>query len=339
MKNKEYWEKRALLVEDNAFKSSKAYMRRLNKVINDSKKAINSKIDKLYRQHAKNNKLSLIKSKELINGSEYKEWRMSLKEYVKLIKKETKNKKYYLELETLSKRVNVRRLDSLLYQIKAEIDYMYSKQLNLFSECLADVYKESYNQTVYNIQHGTDMYYSFSQVNISDIDKILATKNAGKTYSERIWGTHRAKLYSDVRTEISQGIMIGKTNKEMISNLSVRYNVSKSNTNRLIRTESNFFCNQAEAKSYEETNVKQYQYLATLDNRTSSICRSLDGEVFKLTDMSVGINYPPAHPLCRSTTVPYFDDNYITRTRRNTEGKSVEGAFTTYSEWEKELVK
>lgn len=337
MKSKEYFEKRALLVEDKAFRTSKTYMKRLNKVIKESNKTVNSMIDKLYRQHSKNNKISLIKARELINGKEYKEWRMSLKDYVKKIKL-TGSKKLYKELETLTKRTNIRRLDALLYNIKAEIDYMHTKQLSLFSECLSDVYKDSYNQTVYNIQHGTNMYYNFSQVDISDLSKVLMSKNAGKTYSERIWGTHRLKLFSEVKIEISQGIAVGKSNKEIISKVSEKYQVSKFNTERLIRTESNYFCNQSEIKSYEETNVKEYQYLATLDNRTSSICRSLDARIFKLNEIITGVNYPPAHPMCRSTTVPYFDDNYITRTMKNIENKSVEGEFVSYKEWEKKFV-
>tara|TARA_Y100001980_G_C14549786_1_gene331894 strand:- start:549 stop:1769 length:1221 start_codon:yes stop_codon:yes gene_type:complete len=44
----------------------------------------------------------------------------------------------------------------------------------------------------------------------------------------------------------------------------------------------------------------QYQYVATLDARTSSTCQRLDGQIFKYDQGPV----PPQHFNCRSTTVP-----------------------------------
>lgn len=46
--------------------------------------------------------------------------------------------------------------------------------------------------------------------------------------------------------------------------------------------------------------VKQYQFVATLDNRTSAICRELDGAVFVVGEGPL----PPQHPGCRSSTIP-----------------------------------
>ena len=46
------------------------------------------------------------------------------------------------------------------------------------------------------------------------------------------------------------------------------------------------------AKKY----IDKYEFLATLDSRTCSVCGKLDGKVFKLTEAKVGVNYPPLHP-------------------------------------------
>ena len=48
---------------------------------------------------------------------------------------------------------------------------------------------------------------------------------------------------------------------------------------------------------------KRYRYVATLDSRTSPICRSLDGREFKYGKGPT----PPQHFNCRSTTVPIID--------------------------------
>ena len=43
----------------------------------------------------------------------------------------------------------------------------------------------------------------------------------------------------------------------------------------------------------------EYKYVAKIDKKTSKICHSLNGKVFKVKDMMPGVNAPP---WCRSTT-------------------------------------
>ena len=52
--------------------------------------------------------------------------------------------------------------------------------------------------------------------------------------------------------------------------------------------------------------IKRVRWTSTLDRRTSSQCRSLDGQVFKIGEGP----RPPAHPGCRSTTVAVLDERF-----------------------------
>ena len=93
----------------------------------------------------------------------------------------------------------------------------------------------------------------------------------------------------------------------------------------LVRTEVTNTLNQATKLGYKESGVvKQYQYLATLDDRTSEICEALDGEVFDVDKSVTGLNYPPKHVNCRSTTIPYFDTTSkgLTRIARDLGGNT-----------------
>jgi hypothetical protein len=83
--------------------------------------------------------------------------------------------------------------------------------------------------------------------------------------------------------------------------------------------------------------TQKYQYLATLDSRTSAICRSLDGKTFKYGDGPT----PPVHFNCRSTTIPVIDyralglrppEEVIGPARRASEGGQV-SADTNYAQW------
>jgi SPP1 gp7 family putative phage head morphogenesis protein len=73
----------------------------------------------------------------------------------------------------------------------------------------------------------------------------------------------------------------------------------------LVRTTVNEISNAASQQVYKanEDITKKYRYLATLDSKTSAICRALDGREFEYGDGPE----PPQHFGCRSTTVPVID--------------------------------
>jgi SPP1 gp7 family putative phage head morphogenesis protein len=73
----------------------------------------------------------------------------------------------------------------------------------------------------------------------------------------------------------------------------------------LVRTSINQVANTASQQIYEANQdiTKKYRYVATLDTRTSSICRALDGREFEYGKGPT----PPQHFNCRSTTVPVIN--------------------------------
>lgn len=73
----------------------------------------------------------------------------------------------------------------------------------------------------------------------------------------------------------------------------------------LVRTSINQVANAASQQVYEANQdiTKRYRYVATLDLRTSAICRALDGKEY---EYGKGPK-PPQHFNCRSTTVPVID--------------------------------
>ena len=73
----------------------------------------------------------------------------------------------------------------------------------------------------------------------------------------------------------------------------------------IVRTAVNQVQNQASQAVYAANSkvAPKYEYVATLDSRTSAICRRLDGRKFEYNKGAV----PPQHFNCRSTTVPVVD--------------------------------
>ncbi len=101
----------------------------------------------------------------------------------------------------------------------------------------------------------------------------------------------------------------------------------------LIRTSINQVANTASQQVYEANQdiTPRYRYVATLDTRTSAICRALDGKEFAYGKGPM----PPQHFNCRSTTVPVIDPDILppstTATRASKDGQVP--IDQSYGEW------
>ena len=117
--------------------------------------------------------------------------------------------------------------------------------------------------------------------------------------------------------------------------LAKELNVSKNRGRSLARTEINHLCNQANLDVYKACGIEKYQFLATLDMRTSEICRGMDGFIGNVTQAKVNVNYPPMHVNCRSTTIPYFeDDDTLDRIAKDEDGNNIKvPRRMTQEEW------
>ena len=47
---------------------------------------------------------------------------------------------------------------------------------------------------------------------------------------------------------------------------------------------------------YKDAGIKEFQFLAEIDGRTSDRCKELNGKIFKMKDAVVGENVPSLHP-------------------------------------------
>lgn len=217
------------------------------------------------------------------------------------------------------------------YSIKRLRDYETTKMGGV----LSDVYAEAYYRTIYDFQTGIGYAFDFTVLDQNAIRVAVNTKwFESKNFSDRIW-VNKAVMEKEVKNVIQQGIIRGEDIQKMVLDVEGRLNVGYSSAARLVRTETNHIYNQAAVDSYAEGGVDKYRFVATLDKRTSQICRELDGKVFDVDSARPGINEPPMHPYCRSTTIPEIPGNKLDkRAARDNSGKTITvPANTTYDKW------
>nr|DAS95669.1 MAG TPA: minor capsid protein [Caudoviricetes sp.] len=306
MNNKEYWEKRQLAREELSFnKGSQAYEEYV-KILKESKKEIDDKIAQLYgRYQGELKKLGVdkIQASTLLRGTEYKQWRYDIEKYVKEIERLKKTnpvefRKLSVELETLAYRSRISRLDSLKAGIDYELIQAGEKINNKVTDTLTEVYKDTYTSLT------EDLNFKKGVISSSTVKKALENDWSGANYSSRIW-SNTDNLAKVIKNELIIGLNKGINYRTMSQNIAKKFETSYKNAERLVRTETNHIQNQATLMGYTDAGVVKYQFLAVLDSRTSHTCSDLNGEVFKTENATEGENYPPMHPNCRSTTVPY----------------------------------
>ena len=130
---------------------------------------------------------------------------------------------------------------------------------------------------------------------------------AGRSW--RQWGEGLADdTVNRIESELRQSVTLGEGIPDTAKRLRTVASLSRQSSVKLARTAINATANRARVQAIEEgfgSVVAGWQFTATLDGRTSSICAGLDGTRYRKGDPS--IPYPPRHPNCRSVMVPLTD--------------------------------
>ncbi|HBG2829454.1 TPA: minor capsid protein [Clostridioides difficile] len=342
MKHKDYWRKRFEQLEEAQNNKSVKYYLELEKQYKLAINSIEKDILAWYNRFAKNEGISLLEAKKLLNTRELEEFKWSVEEYIKYGKENAINQKWMKELENASARVHITRLEALKLQIQQQVEVLYGNELDGIDKLMRDIYTSGYYHTAFNVQQGVNVGWSLMSLDTNRINKIISKPWAidGLNFSERIWGKYRPTLVNELHTKLTQSIIRGENPKNLVNDFAKRFNVSKSQAKNLIMTESAFFASASRKDCFSDLEVEKYEIIATLDLRTSNICRELDGKIFDMKDYQVGITAPPFHCRCRTTTAPWFEDEEGYRAARGEDGKTYYvPSSMKYNEWYEKYVK
>lgn len=325
MDSESYWIKRAEEREQEWNKKSKGTIER--ELANYYKQAllrIEDDIAVLYGRFAKDNKLTYAEASKMLTSNEFKQWQMSMEDYLNTIT-DSKDNKLLLELNTLAMRKRISRLDKLYGDTLKNLYKLGTETEKSITEFLTDAYKDNYYKNLFDVGKSINIKSSAIEVDDKKISKVLNASWSGKNYSERIWKNtdNLAKL---IKHEITDGFHRGVSIQKMSNLVQERMNVGRYEATRLVRTEMNYVQNQASLDSIKEAEMKYFIFLATLDKKTSTVCRAHDRKVYPVDSATPGTNMPPLHPHCRSTiagNLTDYDTGRGKRTAKNKDGKRI----------------
>lgn len=323
-KNHNYWEKRALQNKLNVVENEEDYLRRINAIYEQANKDIDTKLARVYARYAKESGLTLDEAYQKLPKAMEKEYKADVLDYVNKAK-DPKYKQYLLNQSIMHKH-------SVLDQLRTEIrDTIYQIDME---ETGGKFLEKIFTDSNYRAQY-LNNEETFTRVDKDKIQNLLKENWSGNgNFSQLIW-KDREKLVNALDDIVVKGLATGQSYDKMAEALAKRMDTTKSNAKRLIMTESARMENEGLLAYYQRTGIEKLVFVATLDLRTSEICRAMDGTIIPIEEAKLGLNVPPLHPYCRSVLSPYYEDNIPEdRVYRDKDtGKTKSGEYQTYVEY------
>ncbi|HFE0970658.1 TPA: minor capsid protein [Streptococcus pneumoniae] len=344
MKNQEYWAKRkANLIYQQMDKAEKQ-ADQFDKVYQEAKTYLDKEVNKIFDKFQRDYGLSQVEARQVLKNMKDKKNLNELRKVLEARPNDPNIQRLLADLDSPAYSFRMKRLERLSDDLDRMRESIYHSEKTGSAAFYSDLMKDSYYKATFDLQQQTGLAYGFSGLPENEIKHLQSFSwvGDGSTYSTDIW-KNTGKLTSSIKDELLISLMTGRDTRETAQAIAERFNVGQNDARRLVRTESAFFHNQMELLSYEEADIEKYIFVAVLDKRTSRICQEHDNQVYDRDKAVPGVNCPPMHPWCRSTTVGYDEDadySKLKRRARNPETGKVEyvPADMTYKEWYSEYV-
>ena len=301
LSNKSYWLKRSEELDKVATKVEKEVMKELSALYRDAFRSIEKEVNDFMMKYAVDHKLDYATVTQMLTPIDLAEYNEKIQE-LHAMYRDTKSEYIKIEIERLKARSKITRLRALQDAINVELCKVTHEYQMTLEDTLIGLFSDQYAKAC------ELMGVMAPGIPREAIKKIIEYPYAGKMFSDRIWDNKDA-LVKYIQQDLTVGIIRGDSIQKMARQLKKDLNVLYYQAERLVRTETNYAMNQAHLKGYKDSGVvEKYEFLAAHDKRTSKLCRDLDGQMFELSEATVGVNYPPVHCNCRSTVIPVLED-------------------------------
>ena len=289
LSNKSYWLKRSEELDKVATKVEKEVMKELSALYRDAFRSIEKEVNDFMMQYAKDHKLDYATVTQTLTPIDLAEYNQKIEELYAMYR-DTGSEYIKIEIDRLNARAKITRLQALQDAINVELTKVTHEYQMTLEDTLIGLFTEQYKEV------SELMGVMAPVINREAIKTIIEYPYAGKMFSDRIWDNKDA-LVKHIKQNLTAGIIRGDSIQKMSRQLKKDLNVLYYQAERLVRTETNYAMNQGHLKGYADSGVvEKYEFLAAIDSRTSKLCKNQNGKVYKLSDATVGVNYPPLHP-------------------------------------------
>lgn len=296
MSSNTYWRDRELEWKKKRLKDEQKYADEIKEIYANMMDSVEKEIESFFARYASKEGITMAEAKKRVSKIDIEAYQRKAKKYVKE-KNFSDEANEQMRLYNLAMKVN--RLELLKANIGLELVAGHDELKSYTGDKLEGAYLEEIQRNA-SILGDTVIDNAKTAKTVAD----SSFKNA--TFSERIW-VNQDQLKNNLSVVLSNALIQGKNPREFIPLIRKKFDVSRCNAERLLRTEIARVQTQAQAESYEANGIDEYEYIACSLKDVCPLCKEMDGKTFKLKDMEIGDNAPPMHPNCHCATAPYSD--------------------------------
>lgn len=297
--SKNYWRDRAKRIMEIEAKKDDEVIEEVRKIASSTMSDLANQIYSFYAKYAEAEGISVDEAKKKIQKTDIRDFEDRVAQYVK---NKDFSEKANKELKQYNTKMYVSRERMLLQQLSVIMTHGTA-----MTEVELDKYlKESVDREV---ERQSGVIGESVKLKLHHVRAIVNADFHGQTWSERLW-SNMDETRKQVLKTVQNSLLRGRHPNEFVPDLKKKLGVNTSDAKRLLITETARVQSEAQKLHYQATMdaEAEIQFIAKLDERTSMECRHHNGDRIKVSDIVPGVNIPPLHPNCRSTTAPAVSD-------------------------------
>ena len=314
MNSQDYWKKREEEALKQRITDEKEYHRQVQQIYKNMQDACQKEIDAFYGRYADKESITLAEAKKRVSQLDIEAYERKAKRYVEEAKRDRKenggqtnydgayfSEKANEEMRLYNLTMKVNRLEMLKANIGLELIKGHAELEDYMNDILQ-------GRTMDELERQAGILGKTIRNNAQKANAIVNASFHNATFSDRIW-MHQDLLKNELAGLLQSGMIQGKNARTLARDLRKKFDVKKSDAERLMRTELARVQTEAQKQSFERNGFEEYEFI--VNGGCCPICEAIKGKHFKVAKMMPGKNAPPMHPNCRCSTAAWEDsDDY-----------------------------
>lgn len=293
--SEDYWREREEEQRKHNIEEEKVYQKEIDKIYKQMESEIDKQIYAFYAKYASQNAISMAEAKKRADKLDIEAYAEKAKKYVKEKDFSTQANR---EMKIYNLTMKANRLELLKAQLGLEL-CAGSDEIQSFME------EKLEGRTLEEIERQAGILGKSVLNNKEFAHSLVNASFHNATFSDRIWA-QQANLRNELSNILTNALIAGRNPRDFIPQIRKRFDVTRSQANRLLVTELARVQTEAQMQSFKRNGFDEYTFLAL--GTACEVCKRIDGKHFQVEKANSGINMPPMHPNCRCSTSAYLDD-------------------------------
>lgn len=300
MNSRDYWAEREAEQLKHYITDEAEYDKQLKQIYNNMLDGVQQQINAFYGKYAATEGITIAEAKKRVSKLDIAEYERKAKKYVR-DKDFSDQANEEMRLYNLTMKVN--RLEMLKANIGLELIAGHDE----LEKFMGGILK---GRTEEELQRQAGILGKTVLHNAAKASAIVNSSFHNARFSDRIW-MYQDVLRADLNRILQTGLIQGKNPRALTREIREKFNATRYNAERLMRTELARVQTEAQKQSFIRNGFDMYMFICNehaTKHGTCDICQGLNGKHFKVEKMMPGENAPPLHPHCRCSTAAWVDD-------------------------------